>query len=206
MPNPPAAQTGALLESPGISPRETGFERLDFEQMFGNRNPVVLEVGSGKGRFLVRSAQARPAQNFIGIEKSLHYYRVITRKLERADLSNARIINYDAFPVLSRMVPDDSIAEVHVYFPDPWPRPRERKRRIIRQEMLEQFSRVLRSSGIGYFVTDHGEYFQKCIPLLADFFEIEVGEVRDGEPRTNYEAKYRKEGRPIYQVMFRPRK
>lgn len=188
----------------GISPRETGFERLDFERLFGNRNPVVVEVGPGKGRFLVGSAAAQPDRNFIGIEKSLHYYRVIVRKLERAGLPNARIINYDALPVFSRMIPDHSIAEVHIYFPDPWPRPRERKRRIVRDQMLEQFARVLRPSGVGYYVTDHLEYFDQSVPLLARYFQIEAGEVPEGPPRTNYEAKYRKAGRPIYQVTFRP--
>ena len=187
----------------GISPRESGYDRLDFEEVFGNSNPVVLEIGSGKGRFLLNSAAARPGLNFVGIEKSLHYYRVIVRRLERAGLLNARIINHDAFLVLSRMIPDTSIAEVHVYFPDPWPRPRERKRRLIREETLAEIRRVLVPGGFGLYVTDHAEYFEKSKPLLLEFFEVKWREVGSGEPRTNYEAKYRQQGRPIYELRFR---
>ena len=194
--------TGDLV---GISPRETGFERLDFPRLFGNSNPVVLEIGSGKGRFLLSSAAARPDHNFIGIEKSLHYYRVIVRRSERAHLRNVRVINHDAFLILSRMIPDGSITEVHIYFPDPWPRPRERKRRLVREEVLEQLNRVMKPNAFGYYVTDHREYFEKSIPLFGQHFEVEGGEITAGEPRTNYEAKYRLEGRPIYQLLFRKR-
>lgn len=187
----------------GISPRESGYGRLDFEQVFGNTHPVILEIGSGKGRFLLNSAATRPDRNFVGIERSLHYYRVIVRRLERAGHGNARIINHDAFPVLSRMIPDNSISEVHIYFPDPWPRPRERKRRLVHEETLEEIWRVLVPGGFGFYVTDHAEYFEKSKPLLARFFEVEWGEVESGQPRTNYEAKYREQGRPIYELRFR---
>lgn len=195
--------TGETVRSAGISPRESGYDRLDFEQLFGNRNSVVLEIGSGKGRFLLNSAAARPDHNFVGIESSLHYYRVIVRRLERAGLSNVRIINHDAFLVLRRMIPDRAVAEVHVYFPDPWPRPRERKRRLIREETLAEIWRVLVPGGFGLYVTDHAEYFERSKPLLARYFEVESREVGSGEPRTNYEAKYRQQGRPIYELRFR---
>ncbi len=189
----------------GIDPRRTGTEVLDFTAIFDNINPVALEIGSGKGRFLVASAREHPELNFVGIEKSLHYYRVILARLEKAALSNVRIINFDAHQVLEKMIPDASVSEVHIYFPDPWPRPRERKRRIIREETLDQFRRILRRDGIGFFVTDHREYFDKSVPLFERMFEVTAGEVRSGAPRTKYEAKYRDEGRAIHQIMFRQR-
>jgi tRNA G46 methylase TrmB len=71
-----------------ISPRETGFVQLDFAEVFGNRNRVVVEIGSGKGRFLITSAMEQPEVNFIGIEKSLHYYRVIRERVEKRGLRN----------------------------------------------------------------------------------------------------------------------
>ena len=193
------------LDSIGISPRLSGLELFDLRELFGNSNPVVLEIGSGKGRFLLNSAAARPDVNFIGIEKSLHYHRVIVHRAERAGLSNVRVINHDAFAVLSRMLPSGSMSEIHIYFPDPWPRPRERKRRLIREEVLEQIERVLSRTGFGIYVTDYAEYFEKSVPLLSAVFSVEAGEVRAGDPRTNYEAKYRREGRPIYQATFRKR-
>jgi tRNA (guanine-N7-)-methyltransferase len=187
-----------------INPRVDGLELLDFSTLFGNDRPVVLEIGSGKGRFLVSTAEARPDQNFIGIEKSLHYHRVIAERVQRHGLMNVRLINHDAFVVMQKMFADRSLAEVHIYFPDPWPRPRERKRRMIREESLAEIRRALRDDGAGIFVTDHREYFLKSVPLIAAYFDVETRTPGpDDPPRTNYEAKYREEGRPIYEARFR---
>ena len=187
----------------GINPRETGFVPLDFSDVFGNDNPVVLEIGSGKGRFLISSATERPDSNFLGIEKSLHYYRVIRDRVAKRKLPNVRVFNHDAFPILQKMIPDASISEVHIYFPDPWPRPREQKRRIIRAEVLTEIRRVLIPGGTGIYVTDHREYFEAAAPVIAEFFASEPRVPGPDEPpRTNYEAKYREAGRPIYEVRF----
>ena len=186
-----------------INPRETGFFRIDFEQLFGNRNPVVLEIGSGKGRFLIATATERSDVNVVGIEKSLHYHRLIRDRVIKRHLQNIRLINHDAFLVLRDMVPDASLAEIHVYFPDPWPRPKEQKRRIIRAEVLEQIRRTLVDSGSAIYVTDHREYFEVAAPLIEEHFRAERRiPGPDDPPRTNYEAKYREEGRPIYEIRF----
>ena len=186
-----------------INPRETGFVRLDFARLFGNTNPVILEIGSGKGRFLIATASERRDVNVIGIEKSLHYHRVIAERVNKRHLTNVRLINHDAFLVLQKMVPDASIAEVHIYFPDPWPRKREQKRRIIRPEVLAEVRRVLVEGGWGIYVTDHREYFEVAAPLIAQVFPTEARIPGPGDPpRTNYEAKYRQEGRPIYETRF----
>ncbi|HEX7193241.1 MAG TPA: tRNA (guanosine(46)-N7)-methyltransferase TrmB [Thermoanaerobaculia bacterium] len=186
-----------------INPRETGFVRLDLTKLFGNDNPTVLEIGSGKGRFLISSAIEQPDVNFIGIEKSLHYHRVIDERVQKRHLTNVRLINHDAFLVLRDMLPDASIGEIHIYFPDPWPRKREQKRRIIRPEALEQFRRVLVEGGSGIYVTDHREYFEAAAPLIEAAFRADrrIPQPED-LPRTNYEAKYRVEGRPIYEIRF----
>ncbi|HEY2090244.1 MAG TPA: tRNA (guanosine(46)-N7)-methyltransferase TrmB [Thermoanaerobaculia bacterium] len=186
-----------------IDPREVGFVRLDLAKLFGNENPVVLEIGSGKGRFLISSAMEQPDVNFIGIEKSLHYHRLIGERVRKRHLTNVRLINHDAFLVVRDMLADASIREIHIYFPDPWPRKREQKRRIIRPEALEQFRRVLVEGGSGIYVTDHREYFEAAAPLIETAFRAERRIPRpEDSPRTNYEAKYREEGREIYEVRF----
>ncbi len=186
-----------------INPRETGFVRLDFAEVFGNRNRVVVEIGSGKGRFLIASATEQPDISFIGIEKSLHYFRVMRDRMTRRGLRNARLINHDAFLVFQKMFDDKSISEIHIYFPDPWPKRREQKRRIMRPEMLEEMRRVLAEGGSGIYVTDHREYFDAAAPLIAQFFMVETRIPGPDEPaRTNYEAKYRAEGREIYEIRF----
>jgi tRNA (guanine-N7-)-methyltransferase len=190
-------------DSIAINPRESGFVRLDLREIFGNDHPVVLEIGSGKGRFLLSTAAERPELNLIGIEKSLHYHRLINERARKRGLGNVRLINHDAFLVLRDMIPDASLAEVHIYFPDPWPRKREQKRRIIRPDVLREIDRVLVAGGSGVYVTDHREYFEAAAPVLAEFFRTESRiPGPDDLPRTNYEAKYRAEGRPIYEVRF----
>ena len=150
----PSAPDPTVSEQPFvINPRESGFVRLDLRELFGNDHPIVLEIGSGKGRFLLSTAAERPDLNLIGVEKSLHYHRVIRDRMLKRGLTNIRLINHDGYLVLKDMIPDASIHEIHVYFPDPWPRKREQKRRIIRPQVLT-------------------------------------------------EAKYREEGRPIYEIRF----
>jgi len=186
-----------------INPREIGFVRLDPHEIFGNDHPVVLEIGSGKGRFLIASAIEQPQTNFIGIEKSLHYHRVIRERVAKRNLANVRLINHDAFLVLRDMLPDASLAEIHIYFPDPWPRKRDQKRRIIRADVLREIGRVLVPNGSGIYVTDHREYFEAAAPLIEQFFRAERRIPRpEDPPRTNYEAKYRQEGREIFEVRF----
>jgi tRNA (guanine-N7-)-methyltransferase len=186
-----------------IDPRQTGFTLLDFPALFGNAHPVTLEIGSGKGRFLISSATEHRDRNFVAIEKSLHYYRVIRERVLKRDLTNICLINHDAFPVIQKMFAEASIAEVHIYFPDPWPRKREQKRRVIRPEVLTEIRRVLVDGGFGIYVTDHQSYFEAALPVIASFFRSETRVPGpDDVPRTNYEAKYRAAGRPIYEVRF----
>jgi len=186
-----------------INPRETGFVRLDPHLIFDNFNPLIVEIGSGKGRFLIGTATERPDVNLIGIEKSLHYHRLIRDRVAKRSLTNVRLINHDAFLVMRDMLPAASVSEMHIYFPDPWPRKREQKRRIIRPEVLCEIKRVLIPGAPGIYVTDHKEYYEVAAPRIAEVFRSEAREPGpDDPPRTNYEAKYRAEGRAIYEVRF----
>lgn len=188
----------------GVNPRDRGF--VDLSREFDQERPLVLEIGSGKGRFLVESARHNPDRNYVGVEKSLHYYRVIVRKLDRFGLDNARVVNFDAAEVVEKMFPDESIDEVHIYFPDPWPRKKTKKRRIAQEQVLRTISARMKPEATGVFVTDHHDYFLDAIPEFEKVFECESGEVPETTaPRTNYEAKYREEGRPIYEVTFQRR-
>jgi tRNA (guanine-N7-)-methyltransferase len=201
----PPSRPAPTAESVAVNPRITGLEPLELRSLFGNDNPVILEIGSGKGRFLVRHAEDHPDANVLGIEMSLHYHRVIVDRIVRRGIPNVRVVNHDAFLVLQKMLPPQSIQEIHIYFPDPWPRPREQKRRIIRPAAAIEMNRVLREDGRGWYVTDHRTYFESAVPVMAAVFEIESGEIRHDPPRTNYEAKYQKEGRAIFQILFRKR-
>lgn len=212
-PDPPAEDSrkppSRVLEPSsihGINPRDRGLHPIDGREEFGNDHPIVLEIGSGKGRFLISEALEHPERNYIGVEMALQYFRIIKDRLEKRDIPNARVINFDAKQVISRMFRDDSVREVHIYFPDPWPKKRNRKRRFIQDDVLEQLVRILEPEGTGMFVTDHQGYFEDAVPVFETWFDIEAGEAGGTEPRTNYEAKYREEGRPIYEIRFRMRR
>lgn len=186
-----------------LNPRDAGLTLLDMHAFFGNDHPVILEIGSGKGRFLIESAMERPDRNFLGVEKSLHYHRFIRDRVLKRPITNVRLINYDAFLVMQKMIADEALSEVHIYFPDPWPNKKEMKRRIIRPSVVSEIRRVLVPGGSGIYVTDHRAYFEAAEPVIAGFFRYETRLPRpDDPPRTNYEAKYRAEGREIYEIRF----
>ena len=195
-----------MTDEYGLNPRVSGVSLLDLRTLFGNDNPVILEIGSGKGRFLFEAARDNPLCNYLGVEKSLHYSRFIERRLRASTVTNARVINFDAETVLAEMLPSSSVREIHIYFPDPWPKKKRQKRRIVRPGTLHEFSRVLEAGGAGIYVTDHQTYFEAAALAFEQVFDIDAGEVPDSRaPRTNYEAKFREEGRPIFELRFRKR-
>ena len=144
-----------------IDPRQTGFVRLHLPDLFGNTNPVVVEIGSGKGRFLIETAMERPDLSLLGIEKSLHYHRLIRDRAVKRGLTNVRLINHDAFVVMQKMLAPESIAEVHVYFPDPWPKRKHERHRLISPRFAETAVLALAVGGDIYLRTEDAAYFRQ---------------------------------------------
>ena len=104
---------------------------IDLNEIFKHPGPVHIEVGSGKGTFLLNQAKAQPEANFLGIEWANKYYRHSVDRIRRWQMSNVRILRCDARDLIGRYLPADSISVFHVYFPDPWPKKRHHKRRFI---------------------------------------------------------------------------
>jgi tRNA (guanine-N7-)-methyltransferase len=186
---------------------------IDFEALFGRKRPVEMEIGSGKGTFLVEQAKAFPETNFFGIEWANKYYRYAVDRMERWGLFNVRIIRVDAAVFIENHIPDCSLSMFHLYFPDPWPKKRHHKRRFFCDENLAQVHRILQAGGIMNIATDHQGYFEQMTEvagkaLAQDLFEqipfIRPVGAADGEMvGTNYERKYLKEGRPTYTLALR---
>ena len=118
---------------------------IDWAELFGNDHPVELEIGSGKGLFLVNAASSDPGHNFLGVELARKYARLAAERLARRQLANAKIWRGDARLVMGRLVPEASLRAVHVYFPDPWWKKRHKKRRVFTDELVAQIDRVLRA-------------------------------------------------------------
>lgn len=181
---------------------------LNWTEVFGNDRPVELEIGMGKGTFLTEQAKSRPEVNFFGIEWANFYYRYAADRLRRHGCLNARAIRAEALFFFRENVPDASLSVIHVYFPDPWPKSRHHKRRLIQQPFLEQARRTLKPGGRLQIVTDHKGYWEENIePLVrvAPGFTVvdynRPGSANDGEfVGTNFERKYQREGRPFYAI------
>jgi tRNA (guanine-N7-)-methyltransferase len=184
---------------------------LNWSELFGNANPVEMEIGTGKGTFLTEQAKARPDTNFFGIEWARWFWRSASDRLRRNNCLNARTVRAEAGFLLREFVPDATLAVLHIYFPDPWPKARHHKRRLIQQPFLDQVDRVLILGGRLQIVTDHQEYFEHIEPTVkASKLEIieynRPGSAAEGEfVGTNFERKYKREGRPFYALAARKR-
>ena len=172
--------------------------------LFSRRAPLEIEIGSGKARFLIEAARANPAHDFLGIERSLSYYRICRERVDRAGLENARILRADG-RLYVEALEAGSVRAFHVYFPDPWPKKKQKKRRLLDGVMLEILAQRLEPGGVLRIVTDHPGYGTTIEPLLESvrFFERLPWEALPSPPPTHYELMYRAQGRKTWRFLLR---
>lgn len=185
------------LEAGRIDPR-TWFEHPDrcFE----------IEIGSGKGTFLVQQAALQPEVNFLGFEWAGEFFRYAADRVRRHGLKNVRIVHADATEFLRFRCVDSIASVIHLYFSDPWPKTRHHKRRVVQDYTLREFHRVLLPGGELRLVTDHDnlwQWYREHIARNAELFDEKPFEspLSAGEGEvvgTNFERKYRREGRPFH--------
>ena len=185
--------------------------KIDFLNIFGRCGPVHIEIGSGKGTFLLNQGKAKPDVNFLGIEWARKYYRHAIDRIGRWGLENVRITRTDATDFVTNLVPDNSVDCFHIYFPDPWPKRKQHKRRFFSSSNLVQVLRCLTDDGIIKFVTDHEHYFQQVRKIVTELrdklaeieFEPAAGAGAGEVIGTNYERKYIKENRNVYAIALK---
>ena len=188
----------------------TGIEGLlSWSEIFGNDHPVELEIGSGKGLFLQNAASQNPNHNFIGVELAKKYAGKAAQRVAKNGLRNVRVWPGDALRFVARHVPERSLAAVHVYFPDPWWKARHKKRRVFRESLVIDIEKALCEGGDLWVATDVEEYFGVILALMETrprFRRVawEAKEVveHDLDYLTNFERKYRIEGRPIHRSHY----
>jgi len=145
---------------------------VDFNKVFNNSSDCILEIGFGMGHSLLQAAEENPDKNFIGIETHLPGVGSLLAGIEQRNLKNIRVYHADAVRVLTECIPNNSIAEVQIFFPDPWPKRRHHKRRLIQTEFIQQIITKLKPNGLIHLATDWEDYATHMIRVLSNFPQL----------------------------------
>lgn len=181
---------------------------LDARLVFGRSAPLVLEIGSGMGETTVAIASAHPDTDYIAIEVHLPGVGSLLKSIGAQDLTNLRVIRHDAVDVLEKMVADDSLAGLHIFFPDPWPKKRHHKRRLIQPALVALVARKLVPGGYVHLATDWQPYAEHMLEVLAA--EPLLANTAAGyaprpvvRPQTKFEARGLRLGHGVWDLIFR---
>ena len=204
------AQQRALDELWPIHGIAAGEAPLDFAPMYGNDQPVIADIGFGNGDSTWQMAQEHPDENFLGIEVHRPGVGHLLMKLEEHALRNVRIACADATEFLAGRISDDSLAGVRVYFPDPWPKKRHHKRRLVQPTFVALIANKLRAGGVLHLATDWTPYAEHMLAVLSETSAFE-NLSPDGtccarppwRPLTRYEKRGQKLGHAVHDLIFR---
>jgi tRNA (guanine-N7-)-methyltransferase len=181
-----------------------------WEHTFGNTAPVEIEIGFGKCGFLLAIAAHQPTINFVGIESSRKYYRKGVTKVQRTDLKNIRLLWGEAVHFFKRYVPDHSVATIYINFPDPWPKRRHAKRRLLKVEVVELLARKLIPNGGIEIATDVEPYMCQIQEVFRTNNMYEMLSYQTSNPHgkmglycSDYELMFLKEGKTIHYVKYK---
>lgn len=181
-----------------------------WRDIFHNGSPTEIEIGFGKCGFLIDIASQHPSCNFVGIESSRKYYRKGIKKIQRAQVNNAKLIWGEAFHLFKRYIPDASVANMYINFPDPWPKKRHAKRRLFQAEFILLAAQKLYPAGCIEIVTDAELYMNQVRRLFKvhDLYERLYDTTSEDsnmprQHRSDYENMFLQEGRIIYYAKYR---
>jgi tRNA (guanine-N7-)-methyltransferase len=179
---------------------------LASREVFGSDVPLEVELGVGKGLFLLDWAVAHPNVGLVGVERVRKYMKVAALRAARRGLVNVRLVHTTAEDLLFRCLTEGSLAAAHVYFPDPWPKKRHHKRRFFRPANVARLADVLVPGGLLRVKTDHDAYASVIREVLADeprLAPVAVEAAFDGLPVTSFEVKYARESRRVHRFAYR---
>jgi tRNA (guanine-N7-)-methyltransferase len=180
---------------------------LDFPALFGREAPVVAEIGFGMGETTARIATENPGTDFLAMEVHAPGVGSLLRQVGAAGLNNVRIIQHDAVDVLKDMIPPDSLAAIHVFFPDPWPKKRHHKRRLLQPAFVELAASRLAPGGLLHVATDWQEYAEQVLAVLSA--SMLLRNTTQGfaprpahRPETKFERRGLKLGHGVWDLLF----
>lgn len=181
---------------------------LDFERIFGRRAPTILEIGFGMGETTALIAQAHPENNYLGIEVHTPGVGSLLKLIAENALGNLRLVQHDAVEVLEHMIPEGSLAGAHIFFPDPWPKKRHHKRRLIQPAFVALLASRLAPGAYLHAATDWQEYAEQILAVLAA--EPTLANTAPGfaprpdyRPQTKFESRGLKLGHGVWDIVFR---
>lgn len=199
------SQQRALTELWPTYGADAGPEAIDFDTLFGRNAAVVLEIGFGNGDTLVQQALECPDVDFLGIEVHEPGVGHCLLKAHDAELTNLKLIKHDAVEVLAKWIPSDSLQRINIYFPDPWPKKRHHKRRMIRPDFLELLDSRLKPGGTVHIATDWANYAEHIDDVLDQSVQFTITERREHDgtepldrPRTKFEQRGLQKGHRIW--------
>jgi tRNA (guanine-N7-)-methyltransferase len=184
---------------------ESWTQHLPLQDMFDMSRPLEVDLGCGKGRFLLARASANPGTNYLGIDRMLRRIRKVDRKIGRLGLTNTKIVRVEASYAIQYALPSDTVSAAYIFFPDPWPKRRHHGRRMFNQDFLDSLFRILKDDAEVHVATDHIDYFDWIQAILhADprFEEIPTLQLMDDE-RTDFELLFMGQDKPIGRGSFR---
>ncbi len=206
-------RTDVKVEAPELRlDPEIVYQAIDWRAIFGSAGPVEVEIGIGKGRFLLAAAQARPDVSFLGVDWANEFLRIAESRAAKRGLANVRFLRVDARELV-RAIPDESVRAYYIFYPDPWPKKRQQKRRFLQPANVVELARTLVPRGLLHVATDHPDYwaaidaalgaapaFERLPAFGGDEFPLPVD-----APLTNFEEKYRVAGRDRFRASWRRR-
>jgi len=180
---------------------------LDLEKTFARKAPVIFEIGFGMGHTTVDIAAAHPQNNYLGVEVHAPGVGSLLKDIQRCGISNIRVIQHDAVEVLTHMITDGSLDGIHIYFPDPWPKKRHHKRRLIQPSLVALLTQKLKPGGYLHCATDWEDYANQMLEVLSaepglkntsESFALRP----DWRPVTKFERRGLKLGHGVWDVLF----
>jgi tRNA (guanine-N7-)-methyltransferase len=182
------------------------FQRICRDDLQRDGRPFEVDLGCGDGRFLLEMARHHPERDFLGVERLLGRVRKVCRKITRNHLENARVLRLESRYVVEWLLPEASVSRLHVMCPDPWPKARHHRRRLIQSDFLDAVRRCLVPDGEFLFMTDHEEYFEWAVAKVGEYGRFERLPWEEDSffhPKTDFQLQWEAEGKSMWRLRCR---
>lgn len=204
-----AAQPYNVLPRPALAGEfvpQDYFRTLDVGEIRKEGRPLEIDLGCGDGAFLLGMAKEYPERDFLGVERLLGRVRKVCKKITKRHLENARVLRLESRYTVEWLLPEGAVSRLHLLCPDPWPKLRHHRRRLVQVEFLEAVNRALQPGGEFLFMTDHEEYFQWAVEKVASYGKFEQLEWNEDSffyPKTDFQIQWEAEGKSMFRLRCR---